>query len=207
MQLAIHSMRGVVPFTQVMEGREMKKVLVLAVCLFVAIGFGTAFGEMPSMKVMDLAKTTLADIGKDPVIVKAVADDNAKMESMADIEAMDSKWKAEEGVADYMKDLMENDCAKHLKEIVAEHPYLVEIFVMDNQGANVCQTDKTGDYWQGDEAKFKKSYMDGKGEVFVDEVEYDEGMKANISQVSVPVMDMGKAIGAITFGVNVDKVM
>jgi hypothetical protein len=94
-----------------------------------------------------------------------------------------------------------------LKEIVAQHAFLVEIFVMDNQGANVCQTDKTGDYWQGDEAKFKKSYMDGKGEVFVDEVEYDDGMKANISQVSVPVMDMGKAIGAITFGVNVDKVM
>jgi hypothetical protein len=190
-----------------MEGREMKKVLLLGVCLFVVASSGIAYAEMPSMKVMDLAKTTLADIGKDPVIVKAVADDNAKMESMADIEAMDTKWKAEEGVADYMEALMENDCAKHLKEIVAQHAFLVEIFVMDNQGANVCQTDKTGDYWQGDEAKFKKSYMDGKGEVFVDEVEYDDGMKANISQVSVPVMDMGKAIGAITFGVNVDKVM
>ena len=190
-----------------MEGWEMKKVVVLGVCLIVAMAFGTAFAEMPTAKVMDLAKTTLADIGKDPVIVKAVAADNAKMESMADIEAMDNKWKAEEGTADYMKALMENDCAKHLKDIVAQHPFLVEIFVMDNQGANVCQTDKTGDYWQGDEAKFKKSYMDGKGEVFVDEVEYDDGMKANISQVSVPVMDMGKAIGAITFGVNVDKVM
>jgi hypothetical protein len=31
-------------------------------------------------------------------------------------------------------------------------------------------------------------------------------MKANISQVSVPVMEGKKAIGAITFGVNVDAV-
>jgi hypothetical protein len=178
----------------------------MVVGLCAAMVFGTAWAGMPGQNVMDLANGELAAIGKDPVIVKAVAADNAKGESMGDIEAMDKKWKAEEGTADYMKALMSNDCAKHLKGIKDSKAHIVEIFVMDNQGANVCQTDKTGDYWQGDEAKFKKSYAGGKGAVFVDEVEYDDGMKANISQVSVPVMDGGKAIGAITFGVNVDAV-
>lgn len=184
----------------------MRKAFVLVVCLFVALAFGTAFAEMASQEVVDLANTELADIGHDPIIVQAVAEKNARMEAMADIEAMDAKWKAEEGVADYMKVLMENECAVHLKEIVASKSYLVEIFVMDNQGALVCETDKTGDYMQGDEAKWQNSYMDGDGDVFVDEVEFDDGFNANISQVSVPVMDDGKAIGAITFGVNVDEV-
>ena len=63
---------------------------------------------------------------------------------------------------------------------------------MDNQGANVAMTDKTSDYWQGDEAKFKKSYHNGKGTVFVDEVEFDDSSQAYLVQVSVPVKDGDK---------------
>jgi hypothetical protein len=66
-------------------------------------------------------------------------------------------------------------------------------------------SDKTSDYWQGDEAKFIKSYSGGKGAVFVDEVKFDNSTQAYLVQVSVPVKDGDKAIGAITFGINVDK--
>jgi hypothetical protein len=76
---------------------------------------------------------------------------------------------------------------------------------MDNQGANVCQNELTSDYWQGDEAKFEKSYNGGKGAIFVDEVEFDDSSQAYLCQVSVPVMDGDKAIGAITIGVDVEK--
>jgi hypothetical protein len=66
-------------------------------------------------------------------------------------------------------------------------------------------SDKTTDYWQGDEAKFIKSYDNGKGAVFVDDVKFDNSTQAYLDQVSVPVKDGGKAIGAITFGISVDK--
>ena len=101
---------------------------------------------------------------------------------------------------------MDNKCAKRLKTIVSSKPYLMEIFVMDNMGANVCQTDKTGDYWQGDEAKFTKSYNGGRGGVFVDEVEMDNGKK--VAQISVPVVDRKSdvVVGAMTLGVYVDEV-
>jgi len=101
-------------------------------------------------------------------------------------------------------ELMNNDCAKAANAILESRPYIMEIFVMDNQGANVCMTDRTGDYWQGDEAKFVKAYNGGVGAVFVDEIEVDEATRANVSQVSVPVMDKGRAIGAMTIGVYVD---
>mgnify|MGYP001076058376 CR=1 FL=1 len=45
-----------------------------------------------------------------------------------------------------------------------------EIFVMDSQGCNVAMSSKTSDFLQGDEAKFKKSYNNGKGAVFADKV-------------------------------------
>jgi len=184
----------------------MFSVLLVALCMvFVGVA-ESVYAEGPPGKIVGYAHSKLAALGQDSAIVKAVKDGNAMGKSLDEIKAMDDKWKAEEGVADYMKALMENDCAKKLKKIVDADDAIFEIFVMDNQGANVCQTDKTGDYWQGDEGKFTESFAGGKGKVFVDAVEYDDGLKANISQVSVPVMDGGKAIGAMTIGVLVDKV-
>ena len=185
---------------------RMFSVLLVAVCMvFVGVA-ESVYAEGPPGKIVGYAHSKLAAIGNDPIIIKAVQDENAKGKEMREILEMDDKWKAEKGVADYMKALMGNNCAKQLKKIVDADDAIFEIFVMDNQGANVCQTDKTGDYWQGDEAKWKNSFAQGKGAVFVDAVEFDDGLKANISQVSVPVMDGGKAIGAMTIGVLVDKV-
>jgi len=152
-----------------------------------------------------MAKSTLADMGKDPVIVEAVKAENTKGKSLSSIKEMDEKWKNTPGIADFMQKMMDSKCGRHLRGIQDSKPYFAEIFVMDNQGANVCMTDKTSDYWQGDEAKFQKSYSGGNGDVFVDEVEFDDSTQSYISQVSVPVFDGGKAIGAITFGIDIDK--
>jgi hypothetical protein len=54
--------------------------------------------------------------------------------------------------------------------------------------------------------KFKKSFNGGSGAVFVDEVEFDDSTQAYLVQVSVPVKDGDAVIGAITFGIDVEKV-
>jgi hypothetical protein len=59
---------------------------------------------------------------------------------------------------------------------------------------------------RGDEAKFKKSYNGGQGAIFVDDVEFDKSAQAYLVQISVPVKDGDTVIGAITFGVDVEKV-
>jgi methyl-accepting chemotaxis protein-like sensor len=163
-------------------------------------------GEKAPQKVVDLAQSQLVKVGADPVIVAAVKAENGKGKSLDQIKAMDKKWKATAGIADYMKALMTSECGSHLKKIQDGQAYYAEIFVMDNQGANVAMTDKTSDYWQGDEAKFKESYKDGAGAVHIGEVEFDKSSQAYLVQISVPVTDNGKVIGAITFGVDVDKI-
>jgi hypothetical protein len=77
---------------------------------------------------------------------------------------------------------------------------------MDNKGLNVAQSDVTSDYWQGDEAKWKKSFLAGPDGLFIDEVEFDESTQTYQAQVSVSIADpdSGEAIGAITVGVNVE---
>jgi hypothetical protein len=179
--------------------------MVMGVFLFGGVGVTLAAEKAPQ-KVVDLANGSLVNLGTDPVIVKAVREENAKGKTLAQIKEKDKEWIKTAGIVGYMKALMESDCGKHLREIQKSAPYYAEIFVMDNQGANVAMTDKTSDYWQGDEAKFQKSYNGGAGAVFIDDVEFDDSTQAYLVQVSVPVKDGGKVIGAITIGIDVDKV-
>jgi len=185
----------------------MKKALTAVLAAIVLVIFaGAAFaGQKAPQKVTDLADSKLVKLGTDPVIVKAVNAENSKGKTLDQIKEMDKKWMATPGVADYMKALMENDCGKRLKEIQKSASYYEEIFVMDNQGANVCMTNKTSDYWQGDEDKFTKSYNKGAGAIHIPDVKFDDSSQSYIVQVSVPVKDGGKVIGAITFGINPDK--
>jgi hypothetical protein len=181
--------------------------VIITAIVFVISMVGTVFAADVNMKMVNwTANTVLAKYGMDKTIVKAVKAQNKKGLSLGYIKDTDRVWRGIlDGTIAIQDDMMVSDCAKAAKAIVDSHDYLFEAFIMDNQGANVCMTDKTSDYWQGDEAKFTNSYNGGIGAVFVDEMEMDDGMKANVTQVSVPVMDKGKAIGAITFGVNVDK--
>jgi len=183
----------------------MKKIKIIMIAAIFAVTMnGIAFAEEAPQEVFDLATSKLAEIGKEPVIIKAVKAANAEKKSLSSIHELDEKWKAKAGIADYMQVLMDNACGEYLRELQNVEPYIAEAFAMDNQGANVCITGKTSDYWQGDENKFVIAYNRGRGGIFVDEVEFDDRTQINISQVSVPVMEGDNVIGAITFGVDID---
>ncbi len=186
----------------------MKKLFTLMIIGLVLVGINgiACASEKAPQKVVDLAHSKLQALGTDPVIVATVKAENAKRKSLGQIKEMDQKWKATPGIADYMQALMDSECGKYIRGIQNAAPYYAELFVMDNQGANVAMTDKTSDYWQGDEAKFKKSYNNGQGAVFVGDVEFDDSTQAYLAQISVPVRDGDTVIGAITIGIDIDKV-
>jgi sensor histidine kinase regulating citrate/malate metabolism len=183
-----------------------KTLSIVLSALLIMATISVGWAEEAPQKIKDLAQNQLAAVGKEPVIVEAVKAENAKGKTLEKIKEMDAKWMATPGVSPEMKALMDSACGKFLGTLQKSSPYFLEIFVMDNQGANVAMTDKTSDFWQGDEAKFQKSFNGGTGAVFVDEVKFDESAQAYLVQVSVPVMDGDKAIGAITIGIDVDKV-
>lgn len=143
--------------------------------------------------------------GSDPVLVEAVKERNQAASSLDDVKARDAEWLAYTGVSDFMESLMSNPAARELKSLESSRPYFTELFLMDRLGANVAMTNKTSDYWQGDEAKFTESFKGGAGAVHIGKVKFDESAQAYLVQVSVPVMDAGSAIGAITVGINLDE--
>lgn len=80
-----------------------------------------------------------------------------------------------------------------------------EIFVFDDKGFNVAETDLTHDMNQGDETKYWKSFGSGPDGVVIEAIAPDGGFP-HISQVSFAINDpaTGKAIGAATIGINYD---
>ncbi|GLK71578.1 hypothetical protein KHC23_12380 [Ancylobacter dichloromethanicus] len=140
----------------------------------------------------------------DPVVIAAVVEANKKHKRLMqeDIIALDKAWVAKDpAVVDPVR---KNELSEFLiQKRDASGGVVTEVFVMDNRGLNVGQTDGTSDLWQGDEAKWQKTYGVGPGAIFVDKVEEDGGKK--IAQVSAVIVDKDVAIGAVTFGIDVDK--
>ncbi len=147
---------------------------------------------------------TLKGWGSNAALVAAVKKQNAEGMTLDEIKKRDKIWMDNTGVDAFMESLMNNPAAKELQKLEKSAKYYTEIFLMDNQGANVAMSNKTSDYWQGDEPKFTESYKSGAGAAHVGKVKFDDSAQAYLVQVSVPVMDGGKAIGAITIGINVD---
>jgi len=146
----------------------------------------------------------------DPAIIDALKAQDATNANLSagDIDVLDKKWRVEVDGSDHsmIDGVLGNALSKFLQEKkTASGGKITEIFVMDAKGLNVGQSDVTSDYWQGDEAKFQKSFGAGKDAVFVDEIEKDESTQTLQSQASVTISDdKGTPIGAITIGVNVD---
>jgi hypothetical protein len=147
----------------------------------------------------------------DPVVVDAVKAQNAKNAGLtqADIDALDQQWRAETSAS--AKPLIEQTLAsalsgylKNLKD--GSQGLYTEIFVMDNKGLNVGQSDVTSDYWQGDEDKWQKTYPAGPDAMLIDGVEQDESTQRFQTQVSLSIVDPanGEAIGAVTIGIDVE---
>ncbi|HEY6527774.1 MAG TPA: hypothetical protein VIZ65_03700 [Cellvibrionaceae bacterium] len=169
-------------------------------CLVFSVGARAETSELVSVLVPTIKKW-----GENPIIVAAVKEQNAKKLSLDAIQKRDKEWMATTGLDDQMKSLMKNSAATELNILEATKPYFFESILMDNQGANVAMTNKTSDYWQGDEDKFTNAYKAGAGGVDIGKSKFDDSAKAYLIQIAVPVTDAGTVIGAICVGINLDE--
>ena len=123
---------------------------------------------------------------------------------------LDKQWRAETKAADQpiIAQLIGNPLSQYLLQIQARSLGLYsEIFVIDSKGLNVGQSSITTDYWQGDEAKWQKTFAVGPNAVFIDEVEFHEETRTHRAQVNLTIVDpeTQKPTGSITVEVNLDE--
>ncbi len=139
------------------------------------------------------------------VFVQETIKQNKRGVSLSEIKKIDEQWKNAEEELPVQSEKLSNAAAKVIKEWVQRNANFVEIFVMDDQGAVVGENALTGDYWQGDEAKWKNSYKNKSGGLDVGKVKFDKSANQKLQQVSLPIIASGGAVvGAITFGFKVN---
>lgn len=126
------------------------------------------------------------------------------------IDALDTQWRAEREADDkpLISATLSSPLSNYLTRMQAGALGLyTEIFITDANGLNVGQSAITGDYWQGDEAKFTNTFPVGPDAVFIDEAEWDEDWQIWRAQLnmSIPNEDGTRAIGAATIEVNLTE--
>jgi hypothetical protein len=166
----------------------------------------------PVKEVDNYVKNNLVSWLGDKVVIAALKQQNEKHASLSEeeIKKLDKQWRAEVDAAQkpMIDGVLKNELSAFLAKKKSEAKGVItEIFVMDSKGLNVGQSDVTSDYWQGDEAKWQKTFQVGPEAVFFDKIEKDESTQTLQMQVSVSIKDpeTGKVIGAATVGINVDE--
>ena len=187
----------------------MKRLILHVALIGLTLGVSSAMAAGHEAKITKYFDANISGWLKAPQIVLAVSQQNLNHHGLTakNIANLDFRWRGEKdaGGGELMNSKLNNHLSSFLRGVrSASNGVIVEIFVMDNKGLNVGQTDPTGDYMQGDEAKWLKTYRMGPFARFIDDVEEDGGK--NISQTSASIAnEKGREIGAITIAIDVDK--
>ncbi len=178
----------------------------LPVLLLLFVQFAWAQEEISQDEIREILSFEIGAIsrmGTDPMIVKAVRAQNAKNISLSEIKKIDAEWTRTKSITPFKRSLMDSLLGRYLnKRMMSNLESYSEMFLTDAQGANVAMTPATSDYWQGDETKWKASFNNGDGQIFIGPVEFDESARTNAVQVSVPVIDVDKTIGVLIVGIR-----
>lgn len=178
----------------------MRNAIVVALLIVVASVLAAQSAD-ELQKALTAEAVSLRAWSGEKLFVDAVKKQNAANVALAEVQRIDTDWIA--GKADaVVRQVTTGPCADRLRALAAQNPRYGETFLTDANGALVCATQRTSDYWQGDEAKWSKTFKEG---VFIDRPKLDDSAKARLAQISLPVTDGGKTIGVLTVGVNVDR--
>jgi len=200
------------------EGGILEKAI--DINLFADAGFSTKITEIPiaapytkysgfpdsitqRLKNALIVQTAvLSNDAANPLIIKAVREQNAKGVTLDEIKIIDKEW-IEGKRNSFALKLQINRAGVYLrKKVLSGKSLYVEAFLCDKQGAVVGEYPKTTDYWQGDEKKFTECYRKGSGKVYISPLELDESTQSFSVKISVPVMDGTDTIGVLILGLR-----
>ncbi|WP_339860816.1 hypothetical protein [Paremcibacter congregatus] len=176
------------------------------------LGVASSAHAKPDKKLIDMAvieqvKSWLSA----PVVGITLDSQNQHYEEIgqADILKLDKQWRAErnDNQQPLIASTLNNPLSIYLTQIQAISGGLfTEIFVVNKKGLNAGQSSITSDYWQGDEAKFQKTYDVGPKAVFIDEPELHEATQTWRAQLNLTLVNAkGKSIGAATVEINLTE--
>lgn len=110
---------------------------------------------------------------------------------------MDKKWVEAPSDSLFIKDYLESRASRRTRAYLDNEKDIKELFITDKFGGLVAASGKTSGFYQADEEWWQQAFDDGKGRVYIGNVEYNKSSKILSVSLAIPVRDEreGRVIG------------
>lgn len=168
-----------------------------------------ALDDIAKKALDELVKAEIKPLMNTPEFIRAIQEQNKKTAKYTqdEINRLDAEWIKEYPLPTrpLIEPILNKPASALLKKIKVENAdTFTEIFLIDAKGLTVAASSATSDYWQGDEAKWKQTFLAGPDAIHYSEIELDKSTQKKQAQISLSIVDPAtkQVIGAITFGVS-----
>ena len=151
----------------------------------------------------------LESIISSPSLVKEVEESNSLYEGMDETEVeqglleVDKLWTSRDGEEKLPDAYSNKKTSEELKVIVETSSELAEVFITDKFGGLVAMSDTTSDFYQADEEWWQKAYNNGRGAIFLGDVEFDKSSMTRGITMALPIISKeGSIIGIMKAVIN-----
>jgi Cache domain len=144
----------------------------------------------------------VAVLARVPDVQKVAASENQRALNAEEVRTLDRRWMSERAVPStpIATQVMTNPAAQFFVGIAEHDPIYREIMLTDRFGRLVAASERTTDYFQGDEEWWQEAFDDGvRGRVIVSDVVWDESARVFAIDIAVPVADpaTGNLVGIL----------
>jgi len=152
-------------------------------------------GDLLSKQVSTLQTLSLNDTIEEAVNAGNATYTGDEAEILGQLARLDDQWRAADAVGNdddpVVRPVLTNKAADELREYSSTFTDNAEVFVTDRYGANVAATNRTSDYYQGDEKWWQTAYNHGQGGIFIGDPEFDESSATYAINLAVPLFEPG----------------
>lgn len=143
--------------------------------------------------------TQVSEFAKDPVIIAGVNNYNS---SPPNPQKLDQLWPTLQPGDQYLDGIINNAAANAMREWIKRISIQGEGLLIGRNGGLVAATEKTTDFWQGDEAQFLDAIGLPEDRVYVQAEMLDESTHLMLIKMSSPIYNprSQQAIGVLVIG-------
>lgn len=156
-------------------------------------------------RVINEISKTIHALGKDELILTALTKGNSEPSQLnsAQIIKLEQDWSDERTRPELTKELLRRSCSQRLITFQENHREIIEIFLTNRAGINICQSSETSDLFQADEEWWQQSFSSGMGRTFFSSIEFDESAESESISLYIPVGE-GEVVGIFKALVSVN---
>jgi len=173
-------------------------------CLIVFICAVASFSQAPPeiKSKLDAKIKQLSSFSTDPEIVNAVKAHNAAPPAGEALTMTNEQWHSLTVLDPFVRTTAKTPLSEYLKTKKNADDTIAKVFVSGTDGSKVGFDAKT-EHWT--HKGLPKHEVPMTGAVWIGSVKVDDSTGQQLIQVGLPVLDGGKPIGSIVFGLRVDK--